>query len=591
MIAQEPPELGWKHHALATLVFAAVATLICSSVVADPVHIAIGHPSNDVWNHVWGYWWVDWSLRNGQLPLHTQLLAWPSGGSLWFIDILGATLTLPIQAIAGPVAAYNAGIWLNFLLCGVGAYVLGMSVSERWFGGLAAGVVFMTTPHLLGQAYNGISETIAAGWLPLAVWAVRRAAHAPTPRNGIIAGVLCGLTSLASWYYGVFVGMVVVGVVLRGAGRRLGGRWRDPALPALHALAVGSLAAGAVAAVPFWLFARSMNAADALVTRDPGFVWMTLVMHNMTDVLSLVHPGKFYSPNLHDAFGEDLIVVVYTGMAAWIPGFFVLATPSRKKAHPWVLLAIAFVILSLGPFLYVGGHYTRVLGGWLPLPFLALFHWFPLFSRISHAYRFAVGSAMALSVLVALAVRAAPKFRVSAGFAALALSLLRLIESLALSPAVWPVPAARVVIPEVYARVHDGAVLDLPITLAVLARSRVLVNQIVHHQAVPFGLNDPVPRYLYTNHYTHYILTLERMHISFLPAELPQLDLAVGQMDLRQTGCRWIVVHRDAYTKEQAARILPFLDLTARAVDDDGVVRVYDLETEVARQGGPVTDH
>ena len=29
-------------------------------------------------------------------------------------------------------------------------------------------------PHILGQAYNGISETVCAGWVPLTLWALLR---------------------------------------------------------------------------------------------------------------------------------------------------------------------------------------------------------------------------------------------------------------------------------------------------------------------------------------------------------------------------------------------------------------------------------
>ncbi len=593
MVAQDVHVVRPSHHALAVTLYVFIATLLCFSVITDPAHTAIGHPSNDVWNHIWGFWWVDWCLRHGQLPLHTDLLGWPAGGSLWFIDILGAVTTLPVQWAAGPVAAYNASIWINFILCGVGGYALGLAVSDRWAGGVAAGVVYMTTPHLLGQAYNGISETLAAGWLPLAVLAMRRAEREPSARNGMIAGGLIGVTSLASWYYGLFAAIVLVGLLSRVVWRTRGRRRPDAAevRTALTTAIAGSLVVVVVAAVPFALFARTMNAPDALVTRDEGFVWMTLVMHNMTDLISLFHPGKFYSPDLHAAFGEDLIVVVYLGMTAWIPGMFVLTTSMRRKAEPWVGLLLVFTVLSLGPYLYVSGQYVRVAGGWLPLPFLALFQWFPLFSRISHAYRFAIGAAMAVSVLVALAVRAAPRLGVRAGLAAVILAGLRIIETLTLSPAVWPLPTSSVIIPAVYRGIHDGAVLDLPITLAVLARSRVLVNQLTHHQPVPFGLNDPVPRYLHTNRYTNYILTLERMNISFMPPDLPQLDLVAGRMDLREKGCRWVVVHRNAYTKDQAARVLAFLDMTAQAVEDDGVVRVYDLDAALATQGGPETAH
>ncbi len=573
---QLPPE---RRRAIGALgLYAVLATVLCGPVLGDPTHLALGHPGNDIWNHVWGYWWVEWAIAHGRMPLHTNLLGWPGGGSLWFIDIFNAIVTLPIQWLAGPVAAYNGGMWLNLVLCGVAAHALAKKVTDSDEGAVLAGVAYMTAPHLLAQMYNGISETVGAGWLPLALLTLRDAVHDPTPRRGAVAGLVVALTAVANWYYGLFAGIVLAGLLVRAGLRESRRRFRAKRLrgPAL-ALLAGGLVAAAVAAVPFGLFAQSMGAKDALVTRDPGFVWMTLVMHNMTDALALVHPGKFYSPDLHAAFGEDLIVVVYLGAALWIPALLVFGTAQARAAEPWLLLLGTFVLLSLGPFLYVDGQYVGVGGGWLPLPFLLLFQWIPMFSRISHAYRFTVGSTLALSVLAAFAVKASPRYGLTAAKAALLLGTLRVGESLFLSPAVFPLPVSLVSVPAIYKQISTGAVIDLPITMPVLARSKLLINQIIHQQPVPFGLNDPVPKYLHQNHYTHYIVGLERRTTTFLPPELPYIDLIAGKQDLLDHGARWVVVHRDGYTTDQTIRVTHFLDITAQAIADDGVNRLYDL--------------
>ena len=562
-----------------------LATVLCGSVLPNPAHLALGHPGNDVWNHVWGYWWVAHALGQGDLPIRTELLGWPNGGSLWFIDFFNAVLTLPVQWIAGPVAAYNFSIWFNLILCGVGAYALARRVTDSFEGAVLAGAAYLTAPHLLAQVYNGISETVSAGWLPLALLALRDAFHHPRASKGAIAGAMIAVTAVANWYYGLFAGIVLSGLILRALARALpragarapNRRTLQSAATAASALLAGTVTAAGIAAVPFGLFAQSMGAADALVTRDPGFVWITLVMHNMTDVLALVHPGKYYSPDLHAAFGEDLIVVVYLGAALLFPACLLYFTPLVRQVESWLALLVAFLVLTLGPFLFIDGSYVNVQGGWIPLPFLLLFEWFPMFSRISHAYRFVVGVTLALCVLAAFAVKIAPRYGISARRAAIAIGAARIIEALWLSPAVFPIPASPVEVPAIYKQLTDGAVLDLPITMPVLARSKLLVNQIVHGQPVPFGLNDPVPKFLHNNHYSHYIVALERRSAMFLPPEIPDIDLAAGQAQLVALGCRWIVVHRDSYTADQYIRVAHFLDITARAVSDDGALRVYDL--------------
>ncbi len=574
-----------RSHLLAMVTYAALATWFCWPVAADPTHLALGHPGNDVWNHVWGYRWVASALLAGDVPVHTDLLGWPSGGALWFIDAFNVVLTLPVQLVAGPVAAYNASIWFNLWLCGVGAYVLALRVTGSTAGAWLAGVAYASTPQLLGQAYNGITETLAAGWLPLALAALREAVRDPRPRRGALAGVVVGITTIANWYYGLFAGMFFAGMLGRAASTWWGrSRWpRAALLRAAGTLVAGGLALALTAAVPFGLFAASMSADDALVSRDERFVWMTLLLHNMTDGVALFHPGRFYSPDLKAVFREDLIVVVYVGYALILPALaaLVLARP-RGVTRPWAVAAVAYLLFALGPFLYWGGDYVQIAGGWVPLPFLAFFKFFPMFSRISHAYRFVVGLTLALCVLAAWAVRAAGQRGWDPRTLAAVLGALRVVETFYASSAVLPLPVTEVRVPAALATLDGGAVLDLPVGVPVLARSSYLAGQLVHHQPVPYGLNDPTPPILYYNRYTQYLLELERSTVTMLPPTLPLLDLELGRAVLVDAGLRWIVLHTDAYPASQYPKVVAFLDLTATLHADADGVRIYRLDPDIA---------
>jgi hypothetical protein len=550
-------------------------------VLADPTRLAIGHEGNDVWNHVWGYWYVYDALSQGRLPLETELLRWPVGGSLWFIDTVGAVLTLPLQWAWGPVAAYNAALAFNLWLCGFGAFVLARQVTGSWWGGLLAGLCYMSAPHFLGQAYNGISETLAAGWLPLAIAGLRQLFRAPSLRTGLVAGLFMGLNTVANWYYGLFGAMVLAGLLGRELWRLIGAR--DPqgrVLALARAGLPGAALSVAIAGPPFALFAASMGAEQAVVGRDPDFVWMTLVMHNMTDAVALLRPGQFQSPDLKALFDEDLLVVVYVGMALLGPALGVLTSSRARQARPWALLALGFLLLTLGPFLFVGGDYVSLAGGWIPLPFLALFEWTPIFSRISHAYRFVVGLTLALSVIVAWMVPLLQARRVPPWLAVALLGGLRIGEAVWMSPVPMPLPVVDTTVPAVLAQLDDvdpGAVLDLPVSLPVLRRSRYGMGQLAHGLPGPYGLNDPTPLSLYLNHYTHLLIEIERGGATYLPARLPALDLAAGQAALVAQGLRWIVVHEDLMPDSRRAPLEALLDATAEAVYDGDGLRIYRL--------------
>jgi len=562
-------------HAVALACFLALALAMMAPVLGDFRHVALGHENNDVWNHVWGYWWFATELRGGRLPLHTDLLGWPLGGQLWFIDAMGGLLTLPINLLWGPVAAYNGDMLLQMLVCGVGAYVLALRAAGSWPGALAAGLAFMSSPHFLGQAYNGISETLAAGWMALALAVLLWALEQPSARRGAAAGAAVGFAALCNWYYGLFTGLTAMVLALPVIWRQRQDRrlW--------WALLAGTVAMLAVVAAPLAMFRASMAGGDALVTRKQQFVWMTLILHNMTDLVSLLRPGRHYSPDLKAVFDEDLIVVVYLGHALLWPALaapFLLTRRQRRRARPWVIAAVGFIVLTLGPYLYVAGHYVALGDRWIALPFLALFKWVPMGSSVSHAYRFVIGACLALSVLLAFLVRGIEARGLPALPIALGLAGLRIAESLFGSPAVYPVPTTRFEAHAAYAQLDGGAVWDLPVGIPVLARSRYLAGQVLHGQPVPYSLNDPTPPFLFRNRLGQYIIELERSRVALPPLEPPVLDLVLAREQLVEEGLRWFVLHKQALPDYQAAKIAAFLDLVATPTYDDAELRIYRLD-------------
>ena len=554
--------------------FVLLAMWFMAPVLQQPSSLAIGHPNNDVWNHVWGYGFVAQSLANGEWPLHTELLNWPHGGSLWFIDLLGALLTLPVNWLSGPVAAYNASMLIQWVLAGVGMYALAWRVTGSIAGAWAAGVAFQTMPHLMGQAYNGISETLMVGFLPLALLGLRELFAGPSRRTALWAGLAMGITALANWYYGLFAGMALIGLLIRGL-------WRSQlrvSKDSLRLAVLFSVTLGVVVAPAFMAFGASMAAEDAVVTRDPQFVWATLVLHNMTDLVSFFRPGKHYSPDLKEAFGEDLLVVVYLGHALIWPALIGFRSDFRKKMKSWAWLGWGYFVLALGPFLFIAGDYVQAFGGWIPLPFLALFKWTPMFSRISHAYRFSVGVSLALCMLLAWSIRSLRNGRFPGWAVAAVVVVFRVAESTLASPAPFPFPVARADVPAVVQELRGGAVLDLPVGRPVLARSQYSLAQLSHGQPSPYGLNDPLPNSLRSNRFLRFLVEMEYSTTATLPAQLPWFDIEMGRQAALADGLRWVVMHQASYPSGQFARTARFLDIVATPVHQGDGVRIYKLE-------------
>lgn len=554
-----------------------LALLLTWPAVLDLRGGMLGHPGNDTWNHAWGFWWVADSLGQGQLPLRTDLLDHPSGGALFFIDSFNALWTWPIQALAGVPAALNLAVIFAFFCNGIGAWALGRRVLQDPWLAWVPGVIFAASAHLLGQAYNGITETLNAGFLPLYLLLLLRMLDRPSLARAAWMGAALALCSVANFYYGLFgIVLSLVVVLHRAITARLRTDW------GAFGLALGaSVALYAVLVLPVLaVLSQSMDAADALVDRDPEFVWASLVNHNITDVVSMFRPGKHYSPDLKAQYGEDLLIVTYLGWVSLALGAIGLASARPKRSLGlWALLAGIFLIFALGPYLHVGGEYLTWDGRRIPLPFLVFFKAFPLFSRISHPFRFVVPATLGLGMLAGLGAQAISRrwARLPRPAIAGVLGLLVLSEVTLASPAVWPLPRCDASIPSAYADLDQGAVLDLPITVPNLERAVYTWYQTEHGLPVPYGLNEPVPASLADNPLTVLMVRIESAYVLSLPPMLPELELVIGARRLQAEGYRHIVVHEELYLSPKLEMVSAVLEgLFGPPLRSDGVA-VYAL--------------
>ncbi len=569
----------------------ALAVLITWPAVLDPMSSMLGHPGNDTWNHAWGYWWVVSGVVNdGSIPLHTELLNHPTGGSLFFIDTFNALLSLPAGAAAGIPLAFNLTVLAAFAWNAFAMWVLAREVLRDAWAAAVPAVIFCASPHLLGQAYNGISETLNAGWLPLTCWALIRLLDRQRPGRAVLLGLMLGICSLSNFYYGLFgILACFIAALHRAITEPRLTRWA----PFVGFSVLGALLYGVLVLPVLRVLSSSLGAEDAMVSRDPEFVWQSLLNHNITDALGFFRPGRVYSPDLKALYGEDLLIVTYLGWVALALGALALARARpRRQLTLWVVFVVSFLIFSLGPYLHINGSYVTYEGAWvsaeqfaispksfkvIPLPFLTFFEAFPLFSRISHPFRFVVPASLGVGIL--------------AGFGAqwLATKLPRLPalglccaavlgEILLTSPAPWPLPRCSAVIPQVYASIEgEGAVLDLPITVPNLERAVYTWYQTAHGRPTPYGLNDPIPDPLERNPLTHLLVQVEASRAVTLPRMLPELEMVIGKRLLQAQGYRWIVVHEALYPEHKRRMVNDILEPLLGEPQRSERVAIYDL--------------
>ncbi len=520
---------------LAALGHLAIATVATWPMVLTPASRLVGHPFVDVWNHAWGAWWFLASFRGGNLPYFTTLLGAPRGGYLWYIDPLGAFLTMPVVAIGGIALAWNLLMLGYVALASTAGRALALALGATPASSWLAAVAMALSPFLLSEIHNGISEAVGAGWCVLALASLFRAVSpGSNGRTWALLGLFAGITAAGTVYY-------ALGLALLGAPVVVAAGWRDPRR-VVRGAGVALLVA-ALVATPAFLAARASLAdiATALIERPdvplehPGF--MSIVRHNAVDPRVFFWPGDFQSVD-HSRTGEFFRHSSYAGVVALL-----LAAYSRR----WFLLGlvVALGVVSLGPFLFYGGDWVRSGDQLIALPYRLFFEVLPT-AALGHPQRLALPG---LALLYGLAAVGLGRAGAAIGRVAILRSTVAAAflaaEFLLVSPAPWPLATASP--PDTTAAVYirdavlydpsrAGIVFDLPADIAGsgMAASQYLYLQSVHGQPIPYAPDVKVQGCRLGNHAAGILLRRDESRAN-----------EVTGVSLAGVGVRWVVVHGD----------------------------------------------
>jgi len=148
-------------------------------------------------------------------------------------------------------------------------------------------------------------------------------------------------------------------------------------------------------AAPFWFaFLYTLEGENSIIKRPAGLNTF-LLRHNATDLLSFLLPGNYHSPDLWAEYHEYFLHTTYLGFVVLFAASWALG---HKLGRKWMVIGAVFAVLSLGPYLFVGGKFVAVGGYLIPLPFAILSQVIGLMA-ITHPSRMALITIMSLAVL------------------------------------------------------------------------------------------------------------------------------------------------------------------------------------------------
>ena len=363
-------------------VLAIAATYPLIARMADRLPSDVGDPVLNTW--ILG--WDAARFRHGIGMLWDAPNFFPYRHTLTYSDhLLGiAVFTAPIQWLTGnPVLTYNVAFLASWWLSAAGMYVLVRSLTGRADAAVVAAAAYVFAPFRI--AHISHVQWLMTGWLPLSLWALHRYFATGAWRFALTSGACFLLQALTASYFMYFALLplaCVAAAQLRGT--------RVPARRiAVQAAAVLLLLAAAIAPVARAYYANRQQYGMRRSMAD-------IVDHSadLRDLLS-ASPLTLSGRLLPDGGSEHALFPGLVALGLALVG--VLARRRRPMAMVYAVIALAALILSLGPEPAAWGHRIP-----FPGPYRLLLAVVPGLDGLRAPVRLASALVLSLGVLAGL---------------------------------------------------------------------------------------------------------------------------------------------------------------------------------------------
>jgi hypothetical protein len=523
--------------------------------------------SNDVYSNPWNNWWTERAILEGYDFYFSPYIYHPYGVSLTLNSFshLNTALWFVLRPLMGSLAAYNATVLLVYPLSGYGMYALVRYLTGSRRAGFIAGLIFGFSPYHMVESAHPVLVTTQ--WLPLFLLFLiktirhrdRRVTHAA------LALPFLWMTGLASWHLLAFALLLAATYAIYSliAERDL---WDWKLVLVLAGMGLGCALLLAPLAYPI--------IHEQLSTDTPHLAFPVEVAEG-NDLLSFVLPSPY-----HPLFGRLTAPVhersklagrrpAYLGFAA--VGLAILAMRTHKRAtRYWTLAGVAFLVLSIGPYVKVYGQRLHD----FVLPWAI-----PVAGFFRNTYRFNILIQICLAVLagwglVSLLERLGHRKRWSPTLVTAGLAIVILFEYLSI-----PLPRTEAHVPPFYGLLakeeSDVAVLEAPIGRAF--DKEYLYYQTIHGKPLVNGHLSRPPQDAYR--FLEEVPILSALAADEPPA-WPDRHVVAQLEPLAAVGVKYVILHREHLDPEKLDAWRDYFAL-APAFEDEYLV-VYETQPQVA---------
>jgi hypothetical protein len=459
-----------------------------------PFHEELPPAIAEHWMWTWGFWFITELVAEGRKwSLFTDVFFYPRGVDLTYPLLFGLGLPLavaiPVVRLLGGILTFNLFVFVAFVATAYATFLLVRDLTHNSKAAFVSGVIFAFSPFHMVRTLGHFGILTSGMWIPLYVLFFIRAMTCGNLFSLILASLVLALTCLSNPYYAIFLGIFTI--MYSGYHLIFRKIHHTANILGKRLLSMACLSMLFLLPVIWITFTHG---------REDFYIYSTLstAVFYSADLLAFFLPSPYHpiwGPLISLPFyahftGNITEQTVYMGYMVLILSAIAILKVPKEQTCFWAMSAIAFFVLSLGPFLHIHGRDTLELGGVslaLPLPNLPM-HFVPLLKAMRVPSRFSIMLMLALAVLAGYG--AAHLMKRFEGKPAAGLGLLGLIIAIiGIEFSISPLPLADARIPKVYQDIaqdqsQGGTLLDVPMYWSIGAYQHY---QTVHHKRLLFG--------------------------------------------------------------------------------------------------------
>lgn len=351
----------------AIIVYLLLALVRFNNIVAKINTTIPGH-DGDTFANIWSMWWVGYAVFHAhQSIFYTKLLYWPIGSNLVFqtMSPIGSLLSYPFQFISVPFA-YNMIFLLSFPLSGIGMLILAEYLVKNRYAAFVSGLVFSFSAFHIAEAYAHL-DWMFIGWVPLAIYFFLKILDDENfslrQLTGVWAPVGLGIALVLTVFMGdveqgIMLCMVLFVILLFYLLNKVRKKGLDSAMIYKTAKKIG-LAAVIAFILGFWGFIPLVSA----VLKPGNTITINFFNTISAEEAQSYVAASFFLPNFYNNYLTSGIFnspsyplfssvertgyITYTVLALCILGIY----KYRKKSVMWIIIAVLFGWLALGPYI------------------------------------------------------------------------------------------------------------------------------------------------------------------------------------------------------------------------------------------------